>query len=159
MYQYAREKYGVNICNFDVKPACVDLDLFSEKDLKNKDLVQQMNLIDKVVCVYAGKFGGIYLDREVFHFLKIAAMHWGSAFRFLLLSGHSRDEINKLCLETGLDPSIVIMAFVDHRDVPRYMGLADFALTPVKPVPSKRYCSPIKDGEYWALGLPHHGFS
>jgi hypothetical protein len=34
------------------------------------------------------------------------------------------------------------------------MGLADFAVTPVKPVPSKRYCTPVKDGEYWALGLP-----
>ena len=26
--------------------------------------------------------------------------------------------------------------------------------TPVKPVPTKRYCTPVKDGEYWALGLP-----
>jgi glycosyltransferase involved in cell wall biosynthesis len=34
------------------------------------------------------------------------------------------------------------------------MGLADFALTPVKPIPTKQYCTPIKDGEYWALGLP-----
>jgi hypothetical protein len=34
------------------------------------------------------------------------------------------------------------------------MQLADFALTFVKPVPSKRYCTPIKNGEYWALGLP-----
>ena len=34
------------------------------------------------------------------------------------------------------------------------MGLADFALTPVKPVPTKKCCSPVKDGEYWALGLP-----
>jgi hypothetical protein len=34
------------------------------------------------------------------------------------------------------------------------MGLGDFALTPVRSVPTKRYCTPIKDGEYWALGLP-----
>ena len=27
-------------------------------------------------------------------------------------------------------------------------------ITPVKPIETKRYCSPIKDGEYWALGLP-----
>jgi hypothetical protein len=24
----------------------------------------------------------------------------------------------------------------------------------VKPVPTKRYCTSIKDGEYWAMGLP-----
>jgi len=32
--------------------------------------------------------------------------------------------------------------------------LGDFGITPVKPIPTKRYCTPIKDGEYWALGLP-----
>jgi hypothetical protein len=34
------------------------------------------------------------------------------------------------------------------------MGLGDFAITPVKPIPTKKYCTPIKDGEYWGLGLP-----
>ena len=34
------------------------------------------------------------------------------------------------------------------------MGLEDFALCPVKPVPTKKYCSPIKTGEYWSMGLP-----
>lgn len=32
--------------------------------------------------------------------------------------------------------------------------MADFAISPVKPVPTKKYCTPIKDGEYWAMGLP-----
>jgi glycosyltransferase involved in cell wall biosynthesis len=34
------------------------------------------------------------------------------------------------------------------------MGLGDFGLCPVLPTPSKRFCTPIKNGEYWALGLP-----
>ena len=34
------------------------------------------------------------------------------------------------------------------------MGLADFAISPYKPVPSKLYGTPIKNGEYWAMGLP-----
>jgi len=38
--------------------------------------------------------------------------------------------------------------------VPRYMQAGDFAICPVKPVPTKKYCTPVKDGEYWALGLP-----
>ena len=49
---------------------------------------------------------------------------------------------------------MIVTRFVPHQEVPRYLGLADFALTPVKPVPTKRYCTPIKDGEYWAMGLP-----
>ena len=34
------------------------------------------------------------------------------------------------------------------------MGLAHFGITPFVPVPSKRYGTPIKNGEYWAMGLP-----
>ena len=35
-----------------------------------------------------------------------------------------------------------------------YLAAADFGITLVKPVPTKLYCTPIKDGEYWATGLP-----
>ena len=41
-----------------------------------------------------------------------------------------------------------------HAEIANYMGLGDFAITPIKPIPSKRFSTPIKDGEYWALGLP-----
>ena len=34
------------------------------------------------------------------------------------------------------------------------MQAGDFGISPVKPVPTKRYCTPVKDGEYWAIGLP-----
>jgi glycosyltransferase involved in cell wall biosynthesis len=34
------------------------------------------------------------------------------------------------------------------------MALGDFALNPVKPIYTKRFCTSIKDGEYWAMGLP-----
>ncbi|HAE30422.1 MAG TPA: hypothetical protein DCF89_04835, partial [Flavobacteriales bacterium] len=35
-----------------------------------------------------------------------------------------------------------------------HLAQANFALNPVRPVPTKRYCTSIKDGEYWAMGLP-----
>src|SRR5690606_18802981 len=44
--------------------------------------------------------------------------------------------------------------FVENKFIADYIGLADFAITPFVPVPSKRYGSPIKTGEYWAVGLP-----
>jgi len=34
------------------------------------------------------------------------------------------------------------------------MALGTFAICPVKPSPSKEFCAPIKNGEYWAMGLP-----
>lgn len=154
MKYYAREKYGVDLRNFIVKPACVDLFLFSKKNVKRPDLLQSLGLTNKLVCVYAGKFGGIYLDHEVFDLLKHAHQHWGDRLRVLLLTSHSRVEVDNYCNRAGLDKSIVVTQFVSHAVVPDYIGLADFALTPVKSVPTKKYCTPIKDGEYWALGLP-----
>ena len=32
--------------------------------------------------------------------------------------------------------------------------MGDFAINPQAPIPSKRYGSPLKNGEYWAMGLP-----
>jgi glycosyltransferase involved in cell wall biosynthesis len=154
MRQYAREKFGVSPQHFVVKPACVDVVLFGEGNVKSPARMRELGFTDHVVGVYAGKFGGIYLDEEVFDFFKVAYAFWGDRFRVLLLSSHSPDEINRFCRNAGLDPAIVSTRFVPHALVPDYMGVADFAVTPVKPVATKRYCTPIKDGEYWALGLP-----
>lgn len=154
MHEYAKRKYHVDIKNFFVKPACVDLNLFNEEAMNDQTLRHQLALVDKIVCVYAGKFGGIYLDDEIFDFIKVASNHWGNSFRFLILTSHSNEEIARYCNRAGVDVNCVLMRFVPHNEIPKYIGLADFALTPVKPIPTKRYCTPIKDGEYWALGLP-----
>jgi hypothetical protein len=154
MKLYAKNKYNIEGQNFFVKPACVDVNLFSSNKIKIKARLDELGLGGKLVCVYAGKFGGIYLEDEIFDFFKVAHDFWGNNFRVLLLTSHSRQEIEIYCKKSGLDARIVINLFVPHQLVAEYMGLADFAITPVKPVFSKRFCTPIKDGEYWALGLP-----
>lgn len=154
MFQYAQQKYGITISDYHVKPACVDLNLFSSDSPKDQALLAELNLTGKIVCVYAGKLGGIYLREEVFAFFKAATKQWGDLFRVLMLTNHTRQEIELDCTIAELDSRIIITRFVAHQDVPRYMGLGHFGITPVKPVPTKKYCTPIKDGEYWALGLP-----
>ncbi len=154
MESYAQEKYHYCGNNFFVKPACVDLAFFSETKIKNKELIEKFHLEDKIVCVYAGKFGGIYLDKEVFDFFKIAEDYWGEKFIALILSSHSSSEIEQFRVESNIKESSILHLFVSHTEIPKYIGLGDFAITPVKPIPTKKYCTPIKDGEYWALGLP-----
>lgn len=154
MREYAQEKYGVRCERFFVKPACVDLERFSIENRKDPTLLRELGLEGKLVAVYAGKFGGIYLEQEVFEFLRVARDHWDERFHVLLLTGHTMIELEPLMSKAGLDASMFTIRFVPHAEVPEYMGLADFALTPVRSVPTKRYCTPIKDGEYWALGLP-----
>jgi glycosyltransferase involved in cell wall biosynthesis len=154
MRQYAKNKYQAEFTRFYVKPACVDLDLFSHKNVKRPDLVEKLRFQDKIVCVYAGKIGGIYLEQEIFDYLKIAQDEWGDQLRVLFLGNFNDAHLEQYANKSGFNKELFITKFVMHNEIPDYIGLADFALCPVKPIPTKRYCTPIKNGEYWALGLP-----
>ncbi len=154
MQEYILHKYGVKIEKFQVKPACVDLNQFSDKAVKDKTLLDELGLNGKIVGVYAGKFGGIYLEDESFQLIKKCEGYWGERFRFVLLSNVHDDYLKKKTEEFGIRKETIIKLFVAHENIAKYIGLADFAICPVKPVPTKQYCSPIKDGEYWAMGLP-----
>lgn len=153
MKQYAAEKYGVQVKNFFVKPACVDLEKFSPKE-KDAPLLKELGLENKIVCVYAGKLGGIYFKTEVFDFTRACYDNWKDEFRFLMLTNASREEIDAECSKAGIPCEVVISRFVFHSEIPAYLSLGDFAINPVKPVSTKKYCTSIKDGEYWAMGLP-----
>lgn len=154
MKEYAFKKYYADLTNFYVKPACVSLTNFSIMNRKNIDLVKSMNYENKIVCVYAGKFGGIYLKDEVFEFYKIAYDFWKDKFRILILTNQSNIELIELAYKYSIPLEIMTIKFVKHSEIANYIGLGDFAICPVKPVPTKKFCTPIKNGEYWALGLP-----
>jgi glycosyltransferase involved in cell wall biosynthesis len=155
MEKYILEKYKTVVTKYSVKPACTDLGAFSLKQVKDSELMKKYNLEDKIVCVYAGKFGGIYLEDESFEFIHHCEKYWGKdKFRFLLLSNISDEYVIKMKTRFNIQHSTILKLFVPHKEVPQNIGLADFAITPVKPVPTKKYCTPIKDGEYWAMGLP-----
>lgn len=154
MHEYAKLKYNVIDNKMLVKPACIDLTLFDNQLPKSESLVKELGLENKIVCVYAGKFGGLYLTNEVFQFFRIAIEHWGDSFRVLLLTSATQDEIEMLCAAENVNPKHIVARFVPHSQVPSYLRLAAFAFSAFKPVPSRLYCTPIKNGEYWAMGLP-----
>lgn len=155
MKQYAEKTYNKKIDNnqFFVKPACVDFNKFKIMEADTKLLVE-LELTDKIVCVYAGKFGGIYLETEIFDWFKVAYDYWGDKFRVLLLTNQSTESLHDMANQAGLNTKILVNRFVAHSEVSKYMSLGTFGITPVKSIPTKKYCTPIKDGEYWAMGLP-----
>ena len=153
MKQYALKRYGVEVKNFYVKPACVDLEKFTPTE-KDASLLKELGFENKIVCVYAGKLGGIYFKEEVFDLIKLCYDRWQDNFRFLMLTNAGRKEIDGEIKRIGIPEHIVVSKFIYHHEVPRHLSLGDFAINPVKPVPTKQYCTSIKDGEYWAMGLP-----
>lgn len=154
MKQYAKERFGYNGDNLLFKPACIDTTEFNLKRRKNAALLNKLALQNKIICVYAGKLGGLYLTDATFAFLKTAADFWGDKFHALLLTSAHESEIEFYCKSVSLRRDQLTAVFVPHKDIPDYMGLGDFAFSAFKPVPSRKYCTPIKNGEYWAMGLP-----
>lgn len=156
MKEFSRKTYGVkDTHHFFVKPACVDLETFRFSQINRNQIRQQLGINpQKKVGIYVGKLGGIYLSNEVFEFLKTAYDYWNGNFFLLLLSPHSEEEVKAFCEMTKFPYEALILKSVAHSEVPAYLSAADFGLTPVKPTPSKKYCTPMKDGEYWAAGLP-----
>ena len=153
MKQYALENYGVELKNFFVKPACINFKDFYPRP-KDIILTEKFGLFNKIVCVYAGKLGGTYLKDEVFDFVKACYQCWGEKFCFLMLTEESEQIVQEQTKRINIPSDVIISQFVQHSEIPKYLSLADFGINPQVPVPSKRYGSPIKNGEYWAMGLP-----
>ncbi|MFN6039499.1 MAG: hypothetical protein ACK452_13600, partial [Bacteroidota bacterium] len=57
MENYIFEKYNHKIDSIFIKPACVNLEKFELSLKKNKTLLNKYSLNDKIICLYAGKFG------------------------------------------------------------------------------------------------------
>jgi glycosyltransferase involved in cell wall biosynthesis len=153
MKEYAKTRYNTEIKDLFVKPACVNFSQFSPGE-KDKELLKKYGLENKIVGIYAGKLGGIYLKEELFDLIKSCYDFWGDQFRFFMITNASKEEIDAEIKRTGLPQEIVISKFCFHHEVSRHLSLGDFGINPVKPGPSRRYCTSIKDGEYWAKGLP-----
>lgn len=152
--QYALNAYGVEPKKYFIKPACVDTYLFSPNVPKNFRLIDEPDNCSKIICVYAGKIGGIYLEQEIFDFFKCCENYWQGNFKAVLLTNSPKNVIEEFVRSAQLNPKTIWFKEVHHKEIPSYLALGDFALNPVKPVPTKRYCTSIKDGEYWAMGLP-----
>lgn len=153
MRSYCITRYRYVPPKFFTKPACVDLEKFC---LTPSETIpaKEISFKGKIVCVYAGKIGGIYLDSEIFQFIRVCYQELGDSFRFLLLTESSPELVDELLIQHQIPPSIVQHQTVTADKVPEYLAISDFALNPVRPISTKRYCTSIKDGEYWASGLP-----
>ncbi|GAB4202766.1 MAG: hypothetical protein Fur0023_09000 [Bacteroidia bacterium] len=162
--EYATSRYGFDASkiypdrsvgnNWFVKPAGVNLEIFKRDEAQRESLRQQFGIDNKIVGIYAGKFGGIYLEQEFFEWLSVAHHYWKEKFVLILLSSHTKEYIFENCRKYNIPQDIILHFFVPHKEVAKYLNVADFAITPVKPVYTKKFCSPVKDGEYWAMGLP-----
>lgn len=151
---YVKEKYGIVLKSYYYKPACIDLTSFEIDINITRQLKAELNISQEIVCAYVGKFGDLYLEDEVFDFFSVCYAYWRKHFKVLLLTNQSESYLKEKAAKYNLPYENIITKFVAPSEVPLYLSIASFAISPLKPIPTRKYCTPIKTGEYWAAGLP-----
>ncbi len=153
-YRLALIEKGVSAEKLDVIPCCVPLEVFAPNPAKREDIRSQLNAEGKIIGVYAGKFGGIYYQEEAFEIFSFAFDFFGKDFFLMILTPDDPEMVKAHCRKKELDMKRVFTAKVPYAKVPAYLSAADFAFSLQNPKPSNLYLSPVKNGEYWAAGLP-----
>ena len=145
---------GVLNSKLATMPCAVESKKFAFSGPDRKLIRKNLGISDSsIVGIYVGKFGDIYFDHEAFHIFKSAFDHFND-FRLIILTPHNDKFIKKRLDQHKIDPKKVFSSLVAHQNVPAYLSSADFAFSTVRPTPYRKYCCPIKNGEYWASGLP-----
>lgn len=136
-------------------PCPVDMQRFHYSEEDRNRIRQHLQFSDgDVVGIYIGKFGDIYYTpTEAFELLS-RVKKLQPNFKMLFLTDLDEGVLLKVASKQGFDAADVRVAFVDHSEVSAYLSAADLGFCLVRPSEHRPYCCPIKDGEYWAAGLP-----
>lgn len=157
MQKLVAEKHSIKE-KTSVIPCCVDMekfnpnrfDLFSaRKNLRNRFGWDENNHI----LVYLGALGTWYeADKmmESFSILKEQNPH----LKMLWITREPAEIINKEASTYNVSEEEFAITSAASEEVPELLAGCDFGIFYITPAYSKQASSPIKQGEYWAMGLP-----
>ena len=136
-----------------VIPCCVDLTLFNGRK-RRAAIRKKLGIAPKAsVLLYVGSVGGAYLMDEMFAlFCVYRELRPGA--RFLFVSGHPREEIEKAGRRQGLDPAELAVVAAAREEVPALIAAADLGVSFILATYSAKASCPTKFGEMLALGVP-----
>lgn len=145
---------GVHPDRVSVIPSITDLERFAFNPADRARVRAALGIgAHTPVGIYVGKFGGLYYDREAFELFK-RTMDRFAGMRLIILSPMDTPWIMERVRHAGIPQERVHVSSARHEDVPAFLSASDLAFSPIKPAPVKLYQCPVKNGEYWANGLP-----
>jgi len=136
-----------------VIPCCVDLTLAGVDGRSRQGIRERLELADRTVLIYVGKFTGWYLQREMVDFFSRARRAIPD-LHFVVLSQSPPSIVLAEFARFGLPRTTHTVTEVEPADVAAYLAAADAAIAFIRPCHSKLSSSPTKIGEYLASGLP-----
>jgi glycosyltransferase involved in cell wall biosynthesis len=155
-YTRELEKMGVDPLRIKTVPCIVETERFQFSNESRKVIRQQLGIkSNQVVGVYAGRYGGLYLEEDAFRLYKKAFEYFGPEFHLILLTPEVYHTwIREQLTRFDLPIDRIHIQSVSHDEVPLFLSAGDFAFATYKPGKAMAYLSPVKIGEYWASGLP-----
>ena len=136
-------------------PNCISLDEFKFDEAKRSAKRLELSISShSIVGIYVGKFGDIYYDEEAFDLFAEAFDFFGGDFWLIILSSASKQSVTEKLQKRNVMTDHLHVVQVAHEKVPDFLSASDFAFSTIRPSPARSYCCPVKDGEYWANGLP-----
>jgi glycosyltransferase involved in cell wall biosynthesis len=154
-YQNQLISEGINDNKIYTIPCCVNIEKFKFNIEGRINIKEKLNIsASQKVGIYVGKFGGIYYDREAFVIFKKSLEYFNGKFFLIILTSDDEKKIITKLKEVDFPIENVFVSKVEHYEVPDYLSSSDFSYSLQLPKPSNLYLCPIKNGEYWANGLP-----
>lgn len=148
-------KGGVDPERVIVVPSITQLDKFKPDAQLNAQWRAKLAIPeDAIVGIYVGKFGGMYLKDEAYELMRYAREKFGERYHQIVLTPQEPEHIIHQFLSRGFNRKQLTVQLAAHDDVPKFLACADFAFTPFNQMRVGAFLSPVKNGEYWAAGLP-----
>lgn len=136
-----------------VIPCCVDVSRFRFQAATRELRRCTLGLRDERLFVYVGKIGSWYLVEETFEFFRVASEVVGPA-QLLILTPDAPEAFDAVAARHGVDRTRYTVKSATQDEVIDWLSAADVGLALITRLPSKRASSPVKAGEYLAVGLP-----
>lgn len=136
-------------------PSCIDMgEYYFTKEARLQIRTDLKIKEDQTVIAYLGKIGGMYMEDELFAFFQHCLSLHPNKFKFFLFTNHPYELIHVKLKQFDIPLQNVFIKYLKKAEVSNYLSAADIGFCGIRPIPSRRYSSPIKNGEYWACGLP-----
>lgn len=137
-------------------PTSVNPNEFKFKPSGRSLLRDKLNIQNKVVYLYLGKFGGLYYTEEIIDLFKgIYDCNKDNSY-FLIVSSYDHDIIDSWFKEREIPKTAYhLTKNISNEDVKVYISTADMGISAVPPSPAQKYRSPTKVAEYLLCGLPY----
>ena len=142
-----------DIVSIEAIPCCVDTTAFRYDPRAREVRRRELGIDDEKLLVYAGKTGRRYLIDEMFEFFEVARRRIGRA-RLMILSGDPPETFRSIAEGLGVDHREYFVRHASRTEVGEWLSASDAGLAFIRSESCERGSSPVKIGEYLAVGLP-----